>query len=192
MLYSRTMAAENRAMQLRLAMVSLFFSAVSLAADCDVGTIDFANTLELNSSYHALKFQDGVAHLYLVDEQRERNEPEFRFKLEHAITLQPESGTTVRMLNISGEHLRGTGFTGQLVAYTCRDGKVEQIFELHRAGVRFEELSATSFRVTSPHWLRHDAHASPSRSTIEVYEWSSRAKTWQRVSSTISREPFRR
>ena len=171
--------------------IALLF-AVSAAADCDVATVDFANTLELDSAYHGLKFQDGIAHMYLVEEQRERNEPEFRFELEESFMLQPVSGTTVRMLHISGQHLRGTGFTGQLVAFTCRDGKLEQIFELHRAGVRFEEISPTSFRVTSPHWMRQDAHASPSRSKIEVYEWARQPGTWQRVSTTISREPFRR
>jgi hypothetical protein len=143
-------------------------------ADCDVTAADFANTLTLQSTWGELRFRNGSADVFIDEEQRSQHEVEWHYQITSSEIFRPDRFHTVRLLIVSGEHLRGTGTTGEVVAYECAGDEMVETIRAHSAGFTLHKVSEEIFRLISPEWADRDPRSDPSKKRVQVYAWNRR------------------
>lgn len=141
---------------------------------CDVTAADFANTLTLQSAWGELRFRGGSVDVFIDEEQRSRREVEWRYQITTSEVFRPDRFHTVRLLIVGGEHLRGTGTTGEVVAYECAGDEMVETLRAHSAGFTLHKVSEEIFRLISPEWTDRDPRSDPSKKRVQVYAWNKR------------------
>jgi hypothetical protein len=174
---------------LRLSLPFLLFVATDVPAQrCqEINEVDFRNgIIEIPSTPKRLdklfRFRNGV-----FDETEVPGDGvEWRFRISKDVTERPDPHTTIRFIQISGDHLRGTGSRNYVLGLQCADGVVKNIFEREDEGLTLVSATSGTVSLRTPVWKNSDAHCCPSG---EKQTWF----VWDKVSGRyVEKEPLPR
>ena len=160
----------------------------------DVSTIDLNNGVLDLGGLGSLTFRDGRAcGSEEVSIQQDRNcacgsgKCDWEMQISQDIHLMPEPGMLFRLLNVSEEHLTGSGAWGHVLLFECRHGQLNKVMDRqYLYGVNVT-ATANSFELESNYWLPSDARCCPSRKQRESYRWRSKQHRYIRTQRVVLR-----
>ena len=184
------------------------------AAPCrDIANVDFRNHVIVAARYNGnpfyglfngpgpggpLRLRAGVflqwdltpgeiAKLSAEERDEVMRKPDWKTEIERDLLLHPPAGSAgVRVLTLVQEHLTGSGSFTYVVAFDCRSGTLNKVFEASGEGVRLERATASRLELSAGIWGNGDAHAAPSRVERLQYRWSPALKRFVREGSNAS------
>jgi hypothetical protein len=157
----------------------LLMAATSAVQACDVESFDPEDQLVLKHQEQVLRFKQGKANAFLLEEGQ--GKPEWELSVECSAVLHPEPGVAIRLVLVHVSHVQGSGALHLLVGLRCIGGKAKAVFRLEQPITRLEVLSEELFQVVSPQWHATDAMAFPSQEQLEVDAWWKPAQAFRRV-----------
>jgi hypothetical protein len=145
----------------------LFIAADVVAQRCrDISEVDFRNeVVEPQSAPGVLdqqfRFRNGVFN------KQSGGAIEWRFQVSGDLAVHPDPYTTIRFIQISGDHLSGFGTRNYVMGFQCANGYVKNVFQRMSQGSQGLTLVSVSSEIVhlrAPIWkssngyLRHFAH----------------------------------
>ncbi len=99
------------------------------------------------------------------------------------------SSYNIRFIQISGDHLRGTGNRNYVLGFQCADGNVKNIFEQEGEGLMLVSATSDIVQVSSPVWKSSDAHCCPSEEKKTWFSWDKVSGGYVEKDSTKTSAP---
>ena len=178
---------------LRFLLPFLLFVAADVAAQpCHkISAVDFRNgVIEIQSTPKVLdepfRFRNGV---FDETELPGGGAVEWGFQSSKDLTVHPVPRTTIRFIQISGDHLRGTGTRNYVLGFQCADGNVKNIFEQEGEGLMLVSATSDIVQVSSPVWKSSDAHCCPSEEKKTWFSWDKVSGGYVEKDSTKTSAP---
>lgn len=170
----------------------LLFAAAGVAAQpCQtVGAVDFRNAvisatappLPESTLDRRFRFTNGI-----FDETEEPGGTvEWRYRISKDLMVHPDLDTTIRFLQISGEHLRGTGTRNYVMAFRCVEGQVNKVFQSAGEGLVLTFATSDLLQLSSPVWKNSDARCCPSEEKKTSLLWDNASGRYVEQGSTIT------
>jgi hypothetical protein len=161
---------------LRFLLVPCLFVAVDVAAQrCqDISAADIRNeVVETRAAPGVLdqqfRFRNGV-----FDELQPDGTVMWRFQISKDLTGHPAPHTTIRFIQISGDHLSGSGTRNYVMGFRCTDGLVKNVFQKVGEDLTLVSVSADILQLRAPIWKSSDAHCCPFGEKDTSFAWDGR------------------
>jgi hypothetical protein len=158
----------------RCFLASLLFVAADVAAQhCqDIGTVDFRKAViqprpDPGVLDEQFRFSNGVFEEAL----KPGGAAEWSFRIAKDLTVRPDPHITIRFLQISGDHLGGTGTRNYVLGFRCADGEVKTVFQKEGEALLLVSATSDGVQVSSPVWKSSDAHCCPSGERKSWFSW---------------------
>ncbi len=161
----------------------------------DIQNVDFRNMTihtaardenELTTLFNAsrgpfsFQFKNGAAEEFTSTVQQKAGTPEARAKLDADSIVSMSGGPAVRFLQISWEHLQGSGSFAILAGFVCQNNRVKGIFQFSAEGADFGVGPGDQLIIKQAIWRETDGHCCPSQFRTIYYGWD------------VDRQKFRR
>jgi hypothetical protein len=135
--------------------------------------VDFRNSNIRTSADGDLRFRPGV-----FESRDPSGIAQWRWEIRRDVTVTPLPDTKIRMLEILGDHLSGTGSRTYLIGFRCADGAIKQAFQEEGEGMRVMSLSSEKVTLKFGVWKRSDPHCCPSGEKTVQFIWDSAKQTY--------------
>jgi hypothetical protein len=161
----------------RLAMAVLLSVVArnALAQRCsDIANVDFRNSKVTVPHEGEYRFRDGV-----FDELEQPDGlVDGHFEIVSDTIVRPDPLTAIRLIQISGDHVRGTGTRNSVIRFRCSDGFVKDIFQQTDEGLAIQSVSSQGVQLRVPVWKKDDAHCCPSAEKDTWFAWDAHSCTY--------------
>ena len=145
----------------------------------DIAKVDLANTTLPIPGGEPLSFSNGLACPPDYD-----GDPgcEWRSEIDLDLLTTPEPGVRLRVLVISENHMRGSGFLsgGRVIAYRCERGQLVAAFsERFECGAAMTRARGSTLLLSMPRGGPKYAHGCQDPSTSQLYTWCTQEHTYR-------------
>jgi len=139
-----------------------------------IANYDFKNTTINVPEYGPIKLTDGKGGTPRIVLDGKDLGSDWEITIEQDLTLNPEPGITLRLLNVNADHLLGTGAWGYALMYGCEEGHVRRVFETvgHLYGIELTKVNERTFTVGFNVYLKNDPLCCSSWEGTDTYAWS--------------------
>jgi hypothetical protein len=147
----------------------------ALAQQCsDIANVDFRNSKVTVPQEGEYRFRNGV-----FDElERPSGLVDWHFEIVSDKIVRPDPHTAVRLIQISGDHVRGTGTHNSVIGFRCSDGFVKDIFQQTGEGLAIQSASSEGLQLRVPVWKKGDGHCCPSAEKDTWFTWNAHSGTY--------------
>jgi hypothetical protein len=138
-----------------------------------ISEVDFRNSTISTVTNGNLRFHGGT-----FESKESADVVMWRWQIRHDATVAPTPNTKIRMLEIFGDHLSGTGSRTYLIGFRCVDGAVKQVFRQEGEGMRVVSLSPDKVTLKFGVWQPSDPHCCPSGKKTASFLWDAAKQTY--------------
>ncbi len=140
----------------------------TLPGSCDIAMVDFSDRQVETSQFGILNFKNGT---YMQNDTL--GNPEWIYALSSSSSFYSFGSSTVRVINISADHLGGSGEWQLAVGYMCSRNKIqvaiEKVFEQFSVVPVLISQSGNTLSLTA--WKTYEGTSPPQGKTTVQFKW---------------------
>jgi hypothetical protein len=148
-----------------------------------IESVDFKNMTINAPEYGPIKLANGRGYTPRIVLDGKDYGSDWEITIDQDLTLRPEPGVTLRLLNLNADHLLGTGAWGYALMYGCKEGHVRRVFETvgHLYGVDLTKVNEKTFTIGYNVYLKNDPECCASWEGTDTYVWFPKDGAFKRI-----------
>jgi hypothetical protein len=129
----------------------------------------------------AFNFQHGIA--YLSDNPGSPQSRDWRVGVVVDRSAHLDPSLWIRVIVLDKNHLTGSGGWHYILAFDCRKGWLNRLFQYGSEGVTLRHLDSRRLQLYQAVWAPSDARCCPTMHADLLYEWNLREQRFVRTAS---------